>query len=101
MIASTVPPVLVPKPEIPDGYRSGDGGLLIPEVVERKRIVWTKADVKQIDRATRFLKAEGVLFQFACASCGPKRGMRLTRDAETGQKMLECGCTRRILSGAI
>jgi hypothetical protein len=83
------------------GFRQTADGLIVPESVARTREVWTRADVKAIDRATKFLKARGVKFQFACAECGPQRPMVMSRDPETGQKILRCGHADRILSGAL
>lgn len=89
------------NPAAPAGYRFNADGVLVPEEIARKREVWPKADVKKIDGATRILKSRELLFQFACKTCGPRTKMELVRDPTTGQRILRCNCTDRLLSGAI
>lgn len=88
-------------PNAPAGFRQEHNGLIVPSDLARKRHVWTKTDVKQMDRTTKFLKLQNVRFQFCCGDCGPKVPMQLSRDPQTGFKVLSCGCTDRILSGAV
>lgn len=69
--------------------------------LSRRRVVWTAADKKHMDRAAKVLVQHGDTMQLRCGNrtC-PERTIRGAEEA-TGYKgrVLRCGCTDRVVEG--
>lgn len=87
--------------ELNSGFRRHEGsGLLVPEEVSREREVWTRDDLRLIDRATKLLTSRGIQVMFACTD---KRcaDVKITRvHGLAGDYILRCNHKDRVFQRA-
>ncbi len=84
----------------PAGFAPHPSGLIVPAAVAKRREVWTRDEWKTIDRAAGHLAAHRVTLGMRCVAedCpAPRMAPEL---APSGDLMLICGCTERVLTRA-
>ena len=52
--------------QTPPPFRQHASGLYVPEDVSRAREVWTREELRLVDRATKLLTSRGMAVMFAC-----------------------------------
>jgi hypothetical protein len=79
----------------PDPFKQHASGLYVPEAHARTREVWTRDEMRLLDKVTALLKSRRVAFQFRCDSpqCDDRTMVR--RRDPAGHIVLECGCKDR------
>lgn len=77
-------------------FREHESGLYVPDEVSRTREVWTKQEVRLVNRTTTLLKSRGIQVMFACTSkqCADTAITRVP--GLTGDFVLRCECKDRI-----
>lgn len=84
----------------PHGFRPHASGLIVPDAVSRQREVWTRVELKLIDRAIALLKSRHVLLQLACPAPGCKGdGIERVR-LDDGSIVLRCNHKDRVFTTA-
>lgn len=82
------------------GYREHASGLIVPEDVSRKRIVFTKDETRLIQRALKLLGARGLATFFGCPERSCRRSPVQRVELADGSESLRCDCTDWVLSKA-
>ncbi len=61
------------------GFAPHASGLLVPEEFKRQREVWTREELRTIDKATTLLESRGVLVYLGCSDPACRQGGPLER----------------------
>ena len=86
------------SPTAPAGFRpSGHGSLLVPLTTERAREVWSRDERKALERVAKLCALRGVRFLLTCGREGCRETIERVEDA-TGQLVLRCACSDRIMA---
>ena len=69
-----------------DGFALHDSGLLVPEEFKRQREVWSREELRTIDKATKLLESRGVLVYLGCVdpACRQNGPMERIRSLDGG-----------------
>lgn len=77
-------------PDVPEGFRPTESGLIVPEAFSREREVWTDDEVKLMLRATKLLNRTGWSLTYGCPHPRCKDNMIVQHIKTPGGFHLEC-----------
>lgn len=82
---------------LPSGFRANAVGLLVPEDISREREVWTKADYRILERATKLLQTRGIQIFLRCNNPDCQKLPMTRRRMPDGGLAITCGHKDRIV----
>lgn len=86
-----------PMTPLPEPFKRHASGLYVPEEVSREREVWTRAEWKTVDRATKFLMSRGLTVHFGCMDDRCRLTQIEKRENLDGTVTLRCAHKDRVL----
>ena len=84
--------------DVPAGFHEHASGLIVPDFLAREREVWTRADWKILERATKLVASRGLRMFLQCAETPACRETPLARHREPdGGISLRCAHRDRVV----
>lgn len=84
------------EPNLAGFRRSLDSGLIVPEAQSRKQQVWTRQELRTLNKAGKLLHSRGVQMLMLCIAHHDCKQQPLLKIKQPDGFILRCGCTDRV-----